>query len=234
MLLLFLVWQVFQDQTPQPSVIDARAADGAPPRPRSSSVLPPPPSSLAFTGSAADLPFAPEKSATPVLPAPDPEEEFRQAVAASESKARALAMSYTKRYPSIANYGRDWMSYPDLKKLNDDYMRERDPVKFMRGLARSENFPKLIKKYAGDPAIHAFVIEAIKEAPIDLAAAAAGYLPGDALARSSVDGVAGALGLPAALTSGVLKETRLDARRNPGKSGPEPKGDGRSPNNGRH
>lgn len=206
LMLSFFLWQIFQEPAAQRSAIDERIHTADAPRPRSPfTPAAPPPSSLAFTGSTDDLPLAgPPGPPAHADAAPRPEEKFREAVAASEARARALAIAYTKRHPSIASYGRDWMSYPDLKKLNDDYMRERDPIKFMRGLARSENFPVLVKKYAADPAVHSFVIDAVKQAPAGLASAAAGYLPEDGSVKGLVGTVADALGLPKAVTAGIL------------------------------
>lgn len=208
LLAAFFLWQVFSAPTPQPAAIDERVAVGPlspkPSRPASEPAAPPP-SSLAFTGSSRDLPFArqePLGAAAP--PKAGAEENFRTAIAASESKARALAVAYTKKHPSIAQYGHDWMSYPDLKKLNDDYMRDHDPVKFMKGLSKSENFPKLVKKYAKDPAVHSFIIDAISNAPGELAAAVADYLPAEEVLKGLVGGVAEAMGLPKGVTAGLL------------------------------
>ena len=139
--------------------------------------------------------------------APD---SFTEACRKAESKVQSLAMAYTKRYPSIAKYGRDWMSYPDLKKLNDDYMRDHDPVAFLRGTARSKNFAKLLTQYAGDPAVQAFVKEGIAQAPGDVTSSAISLLKEDNAIKTVVSNVALALGLPPALTAGILGGGQVD------------------------
>jgi hypothetical protein len=133
--------------------------------------------------------------------APD---SFTEACRKVEGKVRALAIAYTKRHPSIARYGRDWMSYPDLKKLNDDYMRDHDPVAFLRGTARSQNFARLLAKYAPDPAVQSFVKDGIVQAPGELTSSAISLLKEDNAIKTVVSNVVAALGLPPALTAGVL------------------------------
>ena len=115
---------------------------------------------------------------------------------ANESKVQALAMAYTRQYPVIRQYGRDWMKYPDLKKLNDDYMRDHDPVKFLRGVAASQNFGLLAKQYAGHPEIQAFAQDAMKQAPPQLLSTGISYLSKDGIVKGVASQVAGALGFP--------------------------------------
>jgi len=130
---------------------------------------------------------------------------FTEAVRRSEAKAQALAIEYTERYPAIHQYGQDWMSKPDLKKLNDDYMVDRDPVRFLRGLAGARSFPELTAKYARDPAVQAFFKEALKETPRELLAASADLLVEDGVLRALLSDTGQALGLPQSFTEG-LKE----------------------------
>ena len=128
---------------------------------------------------------------------------FTDAVRRSEAKARALAIGYTKRYPVILHYGQDWMSKPDLKKLNDDYMADHDPVKFLRGLAGSPSFPELTAKYARDPAVQAFAKEALQQAPRELLSASSDLLVEDGGLRALLSDAGQALGLPSSLTNGL-------------------------------
>lgn len=116
-----------------------------------------------------------------------------------EKRVHTYFLAKTRQYPSVRDYGREWMKYPDLKKLNDEYFRDRDPVKFMKGLAKSENFGKLVKKYSTDPAIRNVVIDAAKQAPSDLMAAGMDYLNKDKAIKDLVGGVAKGMGLPASL-----------------------------------
>lgn len=126
---------------------------------------------------------------------------FQQAARKHEKRVREYFMAATKKHPSVRQYGRDWMSYPDLKKLNDDYFKDRDPVKFMYGVSKSENFGKLVKKYATDPAIRAVVIDAAKQAPSDIMSAGMDYMQNDRVIKDLVGSVAKGLGLPASLTA---------------------------------
>lgn len=116
-----------------------------------------------------------------------------------EKRVHAYFLAKTRQHPTVRQYGRDWMSYPDLKKLNDDYFRDRDPVKFMMGLAKSENFGKLVKKYSTDPAIRAVVVDAAKQAPGDLMSAGLDYLNNDKVIKDLVGNVAKGMGLPSSL-----------------------------------
>lgn len=116
-----------------------------------------------------------------------------------EKRVHVYFLAKTRQYPSVRAYGRDWMSYPDLKKLNDDYFKDRDPVKFMKGLAKSENFGKLVKKYSTDAALRNTVIDAAKQAPSDLMAAGVDYLNNDKNIKELVGTVAKGMGLPSSL-----------------------------------
>jgi hypothetical protein len=128
---------------------------------------------------------------------------FTAAVRRSEARARELSIQYTARHPVIAQYGRDWMSRPGLKKLNDDYMADHDPVKFLRGLAGSSEFRELGAQYAADPAVRAFVKDVLKEAPKELLSASADLLVEDGLMRVLLSDAGKALGLPQEFTDGL-------------------------------
>lgn len=58
-----------------------------------------------------------------------------------------------KRQPRFKNskviqgWKRDFLSYPDLKKVNDDYRKDKDPLKFMMSMVRSPNFQKMAAEY---------------------------------------------------------------------------------------
>ena len=139
----------------------------------------------------------------------DPKASFRDAARRNETTVRAYAEKMTRRYPSVAQYGRDWMSYPDLRKLNDDYMRDHDPAAFMAGLARSPNFGKLVRKYASDPGIRAFVIQGVQQAPGELMSAAGDALRNDTVVKNLVANVGQALGLPSSMMA-VINGGQVD------------------------
>jgi hypothetical protein len=119
-----------------------------------------------------------------------------------EAKVRDYATAWTRKSIALQRYGKEWMSYPDLKKLNDDYMRDRDPVAFMRGLAQSKNFGTMIKRYAGEPQIQQFAKDGMKQAPRDLFNGAMDLMSKESVIKSMVDNVLQALGLPPGLLGG--------------------------------
>ena len=125
--------------------------------------------------------------------------QFTALCRANEGKVQALAMAYTQRYPVIRQYGRDWMSYPDLKKLNDDYMKNHDPIAFLKGLSDSKNFGELVKKYAKRPEIRQFAQDAIHQAPPQLMSVGMGALSKDNIVKGVASNVSQALGLPPGL-----------------------------------
>ncbi len=135
--------------------------------------------------------------------ASDPKADFRDVARRNESTVRDFAVRMTRKYPSVRQYGKDWMSYPDLRKLNDDYMRDHDPAAFMAGLARSKNFGVLVRKYATDPGIRAFVIDGVQQAPGELLGAAGDALKSDAVVKNLVTNVGNALGLPPSIMAVV-------------------------------
>ncbi|OGS35920.1 MAG: hypothetical protein A2506_05175 [Elusimicrobia bacterium RIFOXYD12_FULL_66_9] len=128
---------------------------------------------------------------------------FAKAARKHEASVRGFAERMTARYPVIRQYGKDWMGYPDLKKLNDDYMRDKDPVKFLLGVSQSQNFGKMMKKYAGSPEVREFAIAAVKESPLELKAATADLLGNDRVVKDIVMNVAKGLGLPPSITGAI-------------------------------
>ncbi len=139
--------------------------------------------------------------------------DFTAIARASEAKVQALAGRYTRRYPLIAQYGQDWMSYPDLKELNDGYMRDHDPVRFLHGVARSKNFGKLAGKYAAASPIQNFVKDAMKDAGADATSAAMSLIKDDSLVKSLISNTASSLGLPPALTAGLFSSGQVDEKQ---------------------
>ena len=126
---------------------------------------------------------------------------LRASMIKNERFMDAFGRRMEARHPSIRQYGRDWAAAPDLRALRDQYWRDRDPIKFAYGLAQSKSFGKLIKKYAADPGVRAFVMEGVKQAPADLLGAAGQVFQNDRVVKDLVKGVASGLGLPASLTA---------------------------------
>jgi len=132
-------------------------------------------------------------------------------------QGEALAEAYAKRYPSIAQLGKDWMSYPDLKKLHDDYDRDDNPIAFLHGVAHSKNFAKMLVKYAPDPAVQSFVKAGIAQAPSELTSSIISLLKEDNAIKTVASNVAAALGLPPALTAGIFGGGQVDQKQVMGK-----------------
>lgn len=200
-----------------PSKKEAAVADGGmfdiqelpetktpPAAPASAAVSAPSPSSLSMAGTLAPLkPMEAAPSAQKPAAPSGARAAFIDAVRRAEGKMRALAEAYTKKYPVIEKYGEEWMKNPGLKKLNDDYMENHDPVQFMRGLAQSKEFPVLVKKYAHESVIQAFVKDAVMKAPGDVMKAGTGYIKEDPLVKNLVNTVMTSLGLPAGMLGGA-------------------------------
>ncbi|MBI2387078.1 MAG: hypothetical protein HYV14_13890 [Elusimicrobia bacterium] len=125
---------------------------------------------------------------------------FKEAALKNEKIVAAFVRRMEKKHTSITQYGRDWAASPELRALRDAYWKDRDPLKFAYGLAKSNDFSKLVKKYAGDPGIRDALVTGIKEAPPSLTAAIGGVAQNDGVAKSLVSTVIKAVGLPASLT----------------------------------
>ena len=126
--------------------------------------------------------------------------DFKEQAHKYEADVRNFAMKMTKKYPVIRQYGKDWMSHPDLKKLNDDYARNKDPLAFIMGLTKAPSLGAMVKKYAGAPEILQFVTQGLKEAPADLTGSAMDVLANDKVAKSLVANIATGIGLPPSVT----------------------------------
>ncbi|MBI3552186.1 MAG: hypothetical protein HY077_06685 [Elusimicrobia bacterium] len=137
-------------------------------------------------------------------------ETFSQLCVRNEAKVRSFAEKYTKQSPTLQKYGREWMSYPDLKKLNDDYMRNHDPIAFLRGLTQSANFPKLVKKYAGDSSMQGFVRDGMKQTPPELLNSGISYMNKDNVVKQLVTKVMESLGIPAMALGAAPGAGQLD------------------------
>ncbi|OGR86894.1 MAG: hypothetical protein A3J74_04560 [Elusimicrobia bacterium RIFCSPHIGHO2_02_FULL_57_9] len=153
------------------------------------------------------------KSAAPASQRAVPaEKSFAQLIRAQEAKMRALNKKYTAKYPVIAQFRKEWLGNPGLKRLRDDFCGSKagvcgpggdhDPVKFIRGVAASQAFKSMLIKYAGEPAVHSYVMEAVKQAPSNLMAAASDFMSQDNNVKNFIDGVAQSLGLPMGLLEG--------------------------------
>lgn len=121
---------------------------------------------------------------------------FSQMVREREKPVEGLTRAYMKRSQVFQQYGREWMSHPDLKKLNDEYMKNHDPIAFLRGLASSPSFPGMVKKYAHDPNMQGYVKDVISKAPQGMISSGLGMARKESLVEKLMDSVMGAMGLP--------------------------------------
>lgn len=135
----------------------------------------------------------------------DPKEHanlsFTEAVRKHEAEVRRFGMKMTNKYPVIRQYGREWMSHPDLKKLNDDFQRDHDPIAFMKGLSKAPSLGLMLKKYAGRPEMREFVVQGMKQAPSELTSSAMDVLQNDHTLKDMVANIAGGMGLPPSITA---------------------------------
>ncbi len=108
---------------------------------------------------------------------------------------------FRERHPVMREYSRMWLRYPDLKKLNDDYMRDRDLARFVDGLLKAPSFEPLVRQIARDPAAHALALEfvtgAMDQVPSDLLAAATETINENKTLQALAGRVGSALGVPA-------------------------------------
>ncbi len=126
---------------------------------------------------------------------------FTEEARKHEAEVRRFSERMTRKYPVIRQYGKDWMSHPDLRALTDNYWRTRDPIAFIMGLSKAPSLGAMVKQYAGSPEILKFVTEGMKEAPSDLTSSALDVLANDGVVKNLVANVASGVGLPPSITA---------------------------------
>ncbi|MCM2303608.1 MAG: hypothetical protein NDJ72_02820 [Elusimicrobia bacterium] len=163
-------------------------------------------------GASTPKPAAPSGAApNPTNPRDAAALNFKEAAIKHERLVDAFVRRMEKKHPSITRYGKDWAASPELRALRDQYWREKDPLKFAYGLAKSKDFAQLLRKYGGDPGMRDALITGIKEAPPSLTGAVGGLFQNDGVAKSLVKTVVNAFGLPPSMTAfldgGEIKPT---------------------------
>lgn len=156
--------------------------------------------SVVSPGSSTPKPQAASGAAKTSGPKEDAVLSFKEAAIKYEKAVGDYVRKMQARYPSIGQYGKDWAASPQLRALRDQYWKDRDPLKFAYGLAKSDDFGKLIKKYGADPGIRATLTEGIKAAPPGLMSAAGGLAQNDGVVKDLAVTAIKAVGLPASLT----------------------------------
>lgn len=129
--------------------------------------------------------------------------ELARRIRASEPRFEALAHRYSRKHPVIREYGRDWMLYPDLRRYNDEYFRDRNPIKFAWNVASSKNFAALARKYAARPEIHAFLQDALRAAPPELLGSLREYLKAEENTAALLRRFSRAAGLPDSIVAAL-------------------------------
>lgn len=124
---------------------------------------------------------------------------FKEAAAKNEKLVDSFVRRMERKHPSLTRYGKDWAASPELRALRDQYWRDKDPLKFAYGLAKSKDFAGLVRKYGTDPGIRDVLITGIKEAPPSLTGAVGGLFQNDGAVKGLVNTVIKAVGLPASL-----------------------------------
>ncbi len=121
---------------------------------------------------------------------------FAQLYKDFEKKITAMVVEYEKKYPILTQYGKEWVSHPDLRKLRDDYRKDHDPAKFIKGLVNAPNFGGMVKKYAGQPPFTSFAQDAFKQAPPEVMSAATEFLTKEDTAKNLVRDTMQSMGMP--------------------------------------
>ena len=136
----------------------------------------------------------------------DPKGRAQQSLAAlvrpHEKVFVDLVLKYQRKYPVFLQWGKEWMSYPDLNKAAKDYYQYHDPIRYAYQIAGSKNLAGMIGKYAGHPELQAFLRDAITIAPKDLVKATIDYLEKDSNAVALVKRFSAAAGLPPSILAG--------------------------------
>lgn len=167
-------------------------------------------------GTNAAAPGAKPAADTPEAKKENAHASFKDMARKHEMEVRRFAAKMVKKYPLLEQYRKDWMAHPDLKKLNDDYARDKDPVAFLNGLMKAPSLGPMIKQYAGKREIISFVTEGMREAPGELTSSAADVLSTDGAIKNLVANVAGAVGLPSSITgmiSGSGDPSKIDQNK---------------------
>ncbi len=136
--------------------------------------------------------------------------DVREAAIASEGFAKSFIRRMEAKHPSITQYGKDWAASPELSALRDQYWKDRDPLKFAYGLAKSGDFPKLIKKYANDPGVRDVITSGIKEAPPNLVGSIGSLAQNDGVVKNLVTSIITGAGLPVSIFGAFM--TGADAK----------------------
>ncbi|MBI3549315.1 MAG: hypothetical protein HY078_09775 [Elusimicrobia bacterium] len=183
---------------------EAQSSDTpAQPLPKEEAAPPPPDGSLTMIQGSGDIRLggkpASKKEAAAIT--------ITRLVRVNEVRYQKIAERYSKASPLLRQYGQEWMKHSDLRKFNNEYFRDHDPIKFAWNVARSPNFASLVKKYAGQKVFLSVIAEFARQTPSELANAGRAYLEADSNAAKLVKKFATAIGLPGEVFAGIAEGT---------------------------
>lgn len=173
----------------------------AAPEPAPAPVAPPPAPPKTF-GVAASLTPPPVARPAPTDAKGRSELGLSQAARRNERYFRNLTIKYQNKYPVFHQWGKEWMSHPELRQARDDYYKTRNPVRFAFQVAGSPNLAKMMGKYSRNPEMQAYLKDIAAHAPKDVLTAFVDYLKKDGNAATLIERFARAAGLPPALVAG--------------------------------
>lgn len=90
-------------------------------------------------------------------PAPEPARRAKKTEAENFYFGLLRAERFRKS-KVIQSWKYEFLSYPDLRAINHQYHKEGDPFKFLAGVARSENFQRMLGKYINAPDVQNFIM----------------------------------------------------------------------------
>ncbi|MBI4425243.1 MAG: hypothetical protein HY554_16050, partial [Elusimicrobia bacterium] len=132
--------------------------------------------------------------------------DFIQAVRRHERLFQELTLRHQRKSPIFDQWAKEWMAHPDLNQACKGYWKHRNPIQYAYEVAGSPNFAKLVKKYASNPELQAYVRDAARNAPQELVSSLTAYLKGDAAAAGLLKRFGASAGLPPALIAGFTGE----------------------------
>jgi len=176
-----------------------------------------------FSGAAASSAARPDSSPSSAgsspggaSPAKSPAARAQETMIRNDSQMRSFVQRMMRKYPSVAQYDKDWSSYPDLKKLQNDYWKDRDVAKFLVGVAKSDNFGKMMRKYAADPGVRGFAMEFVTAGPKEVVGSIGELSGSDGAIKKVMSGVMEGLGIPSSVASTLMgggKPEEMDTQK---------------------
>jgi len=83
----------------------------------------------------------------------------------SQAAGAFISLERSPRFrssPVLRQWDRDFLSYPDLRAINNKYWKDRDALSFVVSTLRSPNFGRLVKSHAQSQDVQRFVLALIQ------------------------------------------------------------------------